>query len=233
MVFAGLQKLTLLDYPGHTACTVFTRGCDCRCPFCHNPSLLSGDTEAETPEINEEEVLSFLSKRRGILDGVCITGGEPLLHPELKTFISKVREMGFGVKLDTNGTHPDYLRQLIEAGFISMVAMDIKNSPDLYGQTTGILHFDTASVLESAALLMEGKVKYEFRTTVVEELHTREGMLAVGKWLRGESPYYLQRFTDSGHILRPGLHAPSKEKMESFRELLLPFLPNTALRGQD
>ena len=232
LIFAGLQKLTLLDYPGHTACTVFTQGCDCRCPFCHNSSLLSCDRQPEYP-VTEEEVLALLAKRKGILDGVCITGGEPLLHPELHAFIRRVREAGFAVKLDTNGCHPSYLRELIEEKLLDMVAMDIKNSPEAYGRTVGVPRFDMAPVRESAALLQEGRVPYEFRTTVVEELHTPEGMRAVGEWLKGDSPYYLQRYTDSGHVLHPGLHAPSDEKMASFRDILLPYLPNTALRGQD
>lgn len=230
MIFAGLQKLTLLDYPGHTACTVFTQGCDYRCPFCHNASLLPVGVAPDQP-IDEEEILSFLRKRQGTLDGVCITGGEPLLHPELRDFIVRVRELGFGLKLDTNGNHPEYLRSLIEEGLLTMVAMDIKNSPAHYARTIGLPAFDLGPVRESAALLMEGRIPYEFRTTVTRELHTPEDMRQIGAWLRGNSPYFLQMYVDSGHVLHPGLTAPSPEEMEALRQAVLPDLPRAQLRG--
>ena len=232
MVFAGLQKLTLLDYPGHTACTVFTQGCDFRCPFCHNASLLDTGAAPEYP-VEEETILTFLKKRRGTLDGVAITGGEPLLHPELRDFILRVRELGFQVKLDTNGNHPAYLRGLLENGLVDMVAMDIKNCPAHYARTIGLPQFDLGPIEESIALLRSGKTAYEFRTTVTEQLHTEEDMQAIGQWLRGDSPYYLQMYVDSGHVLRGGLSAPSEEKMKEYRRILLPFLPRTQLRGLD
>lgn len=230
MVFAGLQKLTLLDYPGHTACTVFTQGCDFRCPFCHNASLL----EATAPEnpVGEEEILAFLKKRRGVLDGVAITGGEPLLHPGLRDFILRVRELGFAVKLDTNGSHPAYLRRLIDEGLLDMVAMDIKNCPAHYARTVGVPGLDLTPVRESAALLMAGCVPFEFRTTVVRELHSEEDMRGIGEWLRGDWPYFLQRFVDSGHVLSSGLSALSEAETAAFREILLPFLPRTQVRGE-
>ena len=230
MLFAGLQKLTLLDYPGHTACTVFTQGCDYRCPFCHNASLVDSCAAPEHPVL-EEDVLAFLKKRQGTLDGVCITGGEPLLHGELYDFILRVRELGFGVKLDTNGNHPAALRRLIDERLLAMVAMDIKNSPAHYARTIGLPHFDLGPVRESVALLKEGKVPFEFRTTVTNELHDAEDFRQIGAWLQGEEPYFLQFYVDSGHVLHPGLTAPTKEKMTEYREILLPFLPNTALRG--
>ena len=231
MLFAGLQKLSLLDYPGHTSCTVFTQGCDFRCPFCHNSSLLDACTAPEHPVL-EEDILAFLQKRHGTLDGVAITGGEPLLHEELFDFIVRVREMGFDVKLDTNGNHPAYLRCLIDEKLLSMVAMDIKNSPEHYARTIGLAHFDIGPIRESAALLMENKVPYEFRTTVTDELHHEEDMAAIGAWLRGDSPYFLQQYVDSGHVLHPGLSAPSAEKMLAFQRILLPDLPKVLLRGQ-
>ena len=214
MVFAGLQKLTLLDYPGHTACTVFTQGCDLRCPFCHNSGLLPVGIAPENP-VDEEAVIALLQKRHGTLDGVAITGGEPLLQPALRDFIARVREMGFDVKLDTNGNHPAYLRRLIDEGLVSMVAMDIKNCP----------------IRESAALLMEGRVPYEFRTTVTRELHSTEDMRGIGEWLAGDSPYFLQLYVDSGHVLRPGITAPDAEDMQAYRQILLPYLPRTQIRG--
>lgn len=232
MVFAGLQKLTLLDYPGHTACTVFTQGCDLRCPFCHNASLLEMGAAPEQP-VEEEAVLSFLKKRRGTLDGVAITGGEPLLQPGLTDFILRVREMGFGVKLDTNGNHPEALRRLIADGLADMVAMDIKNCPEHYARTVGVPGLDLGPIRESAALLMEGRTAYEFRTTVTNELHSAEDMRGIGEWLRGDSPYFLQRYVDSGRVLRPGLTPPTDERMRQYRRLLLPYLPKTQLRGLD
>ena len=230
MVFAGLQKLTLLDYPGHTACTVFTQGCDFRCPFCHNSSLLEIGAEPEDP-VQEEAILALLKKRQGTLDGVAITGGEPLMHPELRDFILRVRELGFKVKLDTNGNRPAYLRSLIDDGLVDMVAMDIKNCPEHYARTIGLPAFDLGPIRESAALLMEKRVPYEFRTTVTGELHSAEDMRGIGEWLRGESPYYLQLYVDSGRVLRPGLTAPTPEKMQQYRQILLPYLPKTQVRG--
>ncbi len=230
MVFAGLQKLTLLDYPGHTACTVFTQGCDFRCPFCHNSSLLEIGAEPEDP-VQEEAILALLKKRQGTLDGVAITGGEPLMHPELRDFILRVRELGFKVKLDTNGNRPAHLRSLIDDGLVDMVAMDIKNCPEHYARTIGLPAFDLGPIRESAALLMENRVPYEFRTTVTGELHSAEDMRGIGEWLRGESPYYLQLYVDSGRVLRPGLTAPTPEKMQQYRQILLPYLPKTQVRG--
>ena len=230
MVFAGLQKLTLLDYPGHTACTVFTQGCDLRCPFCHNSGLLAVDAAPEYP-VDEETVIAFLQKRHGTLDGVAITGGEPLMQPALRDFIARVREMGFDVKLDTNGNHPAYLRRLIDEGLISMVAMDIKNCPAHYARTVGVPDFDLSPIRESAALLMEGHVPYEFRTTVTRELHSADDMRGIGEWLAGDSPYFLQLYVDSGHVLRPGITAPSPEDMQEYRQILLPYLPRTQIRG--
>lgn len=231
MIFAGLQKLTLLDYPGHTACTVFTQGCDFRCPFCHNSSLLPTDTAPEYP-VTEEEILTFLGRRHGTLDGVCVTGGEPLLHPELRDFIRRVRGLGFAVKLDTNGNHPACLRSLIDEGLLTMVAMDIKNSPEHYARTVGVPNFDLGPVRESAALLQEGRVPFEYRTTLTKELHTPDDMRAIGQWLRGGWPYFLQAYVDSGHVLHPGLTALSEAEMAAYRDILLPYLPAAKIRGE-
>lgn len=231
MLFAGLQKLTLLDYPGHTACTVFTQGCDFRCPFCHNASLLETGVSPEYP-VDESEILAFLKKRRGTLDGVAITGGEPLLHPELRDFILRVRELGFQVKLDTNGNHPAYLRGLVNEGLLDMVAMDIKNCPEHYARTIGVPGFDLGPIRESIGLLQEGRVPFEFRTTVVRELHSPEDMRGIGDWLRGDWPYFLQTYVDSGHVLRGGLSALTEEEMAKYRDILLPYLPNARLRGE-
>lgn len=231
MLFAGIQKLTLLDYPQHVACTLFTQGCGYRCPFCHNSSLLPFGTP-EQP-LTEESVLAFLKKRQGTLDGVCFTGGEPLMQDELPDFIRRVRELGYLVKLDTNGSQPERLRALIEAGLIDMAAMDIKNSPEHYARTVGLPHFDLSPVLESVALLREGSLPYEFRTTVVDELHTQADMAAIAAWLAGPENYYLQYFVDEDSVLRPGLHAPSKEKMQAFLQILRSSIPNAHIRGEE
>jgi len=231
MLFAGLQKLTLLDYPGHVACTLFTQGCNLRCPYCHNASLLDALRAPENPLLGED-VLAFLYKRRGTLDGVCITGGEPLMHDEIREFIEHVRAMGFLVKLDTNGFYPDRLRHLIDAGLLDMVAMDVKNSPERYGKTVGIPHIDITPVRESVALLKENKIPYEFRTTVADELHTAEDMAAIGAWLAGDMLYYLQPYRESESVLHKGLHAPSAQKLSSFLEILHPYVPLASVRGQ-
>ncbi|MBR5232292.1 MAG: anaerobic ribonucleoside-triphosphate reductase activating protein [Clostridia bacterium] len=230
MLFAGLQKLTLLDYPQHTACTLFTQGCNLRCPFCHNSSLLDACRAPENP-ILAEDVLAFLYKRRGTLDGVCITGGEPLMHDELRDFILHVRAMGFLVKLDTNGTYPDKLRHLIDEGLLDMVAMDIKNAPDRYAMTVGIPHFDLSPVRESAALLKENKISFEFRTTVADELHRDEDMEETGKWLQGAEKYFLQPYVESDAVLHKGLTPPSQEKLQRFIGILRPYLPLASIRG--
>lgn len=229
MDFAGIQKLTLLDFPGRTACTLFTQGCPFRCPFCQNASLLPFGTP-ETP-LPGEDVFAFLQKRRGVLDGVCVTGGEPLMHRELPDFLKRVKEMGFAVKLDTNGFYPGRLRSLIADGLIDRVAMDIKNSPARYAETIGLSGADVSAVMESAALLMAGKTPFEFRTTVVRELHAEKDFLEIGLWLRGNEDYFLQGFMDGGGVLREGLHPVEKQQMERFRLSLLPYIPHTVLRG--
>ena len=228
MKIHGLQKMTLLDYPGHVACTVFFGGCDMRCPFCHNAELLDGSA---SPVMEEEELIAFLKKRQGLLDGVAITGGEPLLQKDLAGTIARIRELGYPVKLDTNGTHPDRLRNLLENGLVQYVAMDIKNSPERYAETAGLKEIDMGPIRESAALLMEGKVPYEFRTTVVKELHDNESFLRIGEWIRGAQRYYLQKFTDRNTVPFEGLHAPEDEQMRKWADLVRPMIPAVELRG--
>ncbi|MBQ8908162.1 MAG: anaerobic ribonucleoside-triphosphate reductase activating protein [Clostridia bacterium] len=227
MELRGLQKTTLLDFPGRVACTVFTGGCNFRCPFCHNASLL----HSKEAELTEEKLFSFLDKRRGILDGVCITGGEPLLHRDMAPFISRIKEMGFLVKLDTNGSFPSRLRELCEAGLLDYVAMDIKNSPEKYPLTTGTGTGFLAEVQQSVSLLMKGSVPYEFRTTLVRGFHTEEDMRKIGAWIQGAPRYYLQQFTDSGDVLEEGLSAFDKKESEALLAAVLPFVPTAALRG--
>ena len=231
MRIAGLQKLTLLDFPGKLACTVFLEGCNLRCPFCHNASLVLPERAGEDPEVSEEELFAFLAKRRGVLQGVCITGGEPLLWPGTEQLIGRIREMGYAVKLDTNGCFPDRLAALLEAGAVDYVAMDIKNALSRYPETVGIPGFDTAPVERSAALLLEGKVEYEFRTTVVAQLHTEADFETIGRCLAGAKRYFLQGFVDSGDLIAEGLCAASKAQMEQFAAAARRWIPSVELRG--
>ena len=225
MRIGGLQKLTLLDFPGQVACTVFLQGCNLRCPFCHNTPLLHG-----TQDIPEEEVLAFLKKRRGILDGVVFSGGEPLLSSDLEELICKVKALGYQIKLDTNGTFPERLKALLESNLLDYVAMDIKNAPDKYAKTAG-RDGCLAAVRESVQLLKDAAIPYEFRTTVVDELHEPADFAAIGSWLQGAEAYYLQPFCDSGDILQPNLHTPSKEKIEQCLAIVRDYIPNTIIRG--
>ncbi|MBQ7542346.1 MAG: anaerobic ribonucleoside-triphosphate reductase activating protein [Clostridia bacterium] len=229
MKIYGLQKLTLLDFPERVACTVFLGGCNLRCPFCHNSVLVFPEPEDET--MQEDEFFRFLEKRKGVLDGVAITGGEPLLTADVLPFIERVKAMGYAVKLDTNGSFPARLRELAEAGLVDYVAMDIKNSPEKYAVTCGLPMFDLSKVRQSAAFLKEGNIPYEFRTTVVDEFHEAADMEAIGRWIAGARAYYLQNFVDSGACIRDGLHAKSPQELQLFRSLLTKYVPNTQIRG--
>ena len=231
MQIHGIQKLTLLDYPGHTACTVFTGGCNFRCPFCHNASLVLHP--AEQPVLSEEELFAFLRRRIGTLDGVCITGGEPTLCRELPDFCANVKALGFALKLDTNGTNPALLRALIDGGLIDYAAMDIKSSRERYGTVCGIEGFDIAPVEESVRILMEGRIPFEFRTTVVRELHRVEDFAAIGAWIEGAPRYFLQSFRDSGDVLGAGFSAWDKATLLQMRAAVLPYVPSAELRGVD
>ena len=221
MKIHGLQKMTLLDFPGRVACTVFFGGCDMRCPFCHNAELLDGTAPAV---MDDEELLTFLKKRQGLLDGVAFTGGEPLLQPELPELAAKIRDLGYPVKLDTNGTHPERLERMIKDGLVQYVAMDIKNSPERYAETAGRPDLDLTPVRESVSLLMNGTTDYEFRTTAVAELHDDQ-------WIRGAKHYFLQKFTDRDTVPFEGLHAPTDEQMRKWAEILRPDIPGVELRG--
>ena len=227
MHIGGFQKMTMLDFPGKVACTVFTHACNLRCPFCHNAALVVGEY---TP-VSEEEILAYLAKRRGILDGVCITGGEPLLQKDIRAFIERVRALGLAVKLDTNGTYPDKLRELIDAGLLDYVAMDVKNSPARYAETVGLPTLDLAPIEESVRILKENRVPYEFRTTVVRELHTAEDMKEIGAWLAGADRYFLQQFTDSGALLGEGYTAHDPDTLKTFADIVSPYIPTVATRG--
>lgn len=227
MEIYGFQSLTLLDYPGCLAATIFTGGCNFRCPFCQNKDLL----HPEEP-IPGEEIFAVLKKRRRMLDGVCVTGGEPTLQPDLAEFLAEVRSLGYRIKLDTNGSRPEVLRQLAEKGLLDYVAMDIKNSPAKYAATCGRLpSFD--AVKESVDFLMRGSLDYEFRTTVMPELHTETEMREIGAWIAGAPRYFLQAYRESDGVLSPVFTEPGKEYMEQMRQAVLPYVPQTQIRGLD
>ena len=228
MKIHGLQKMTLLDYPGKVACTVFLGGCDFRCPFCHNAELLDAGAPAE---MDDAALLAFLEKRKGLLDGVAITGGEPLLRSDIFELLAKIRALGYPVKLDTNGNHPEKLRTAVNAGLVDYVAMDMKNSPGRYAETVGLASFDMTGVRESIDLLLGGAVDYEFRTTVVRELHDEQSFVEIGKLIRGAKRYFLQSFTDRDTVLFAGLHAPEKETILRYAEVVRPYVESVDVRG--
>ncbi len=230
MKIHGLQKMTLLDYPGHVACTVFLGGCDLRCPFCHNFELIDGTAE---PIMDDQELLDFLKKRQGLLDGVAITGGEPCLRPDLIDLIKDIRALGYPVKLDTNGLHPDVLRTLVEERLVDYVAMDVKNAPEHYATTSGVETIDLDKIRESISILMEGPVDYEFRTTVIDQLHTAQDMEGIGALIRGAKRFFLQAFTDRDSVPFSGFSAPSAEKMRLYADIVGKYVQETTIRGVD
>ena len=227
MKISGLQKLTLLDYPGKMACTVFTYGCNFRCGFCHNALLV---TEENNDNITEDEFFAFLKKRQGILDGVCISGGEPTLQKDLPEFIAKIKALGYSVKLDTHGSAPLVLKKLIGENLIDYVAMDIKNSPAKYDMTCGC-EVDMNAVKESVSIIKQSGINHEFRTTTVREFHEKDDFYDIADWIGGNSRYYLQHFEDSGTLIGENLSAFSKEEMAEIAEKIKKKLPNTERRG--
>ena len=230
MLISGLQKLTLLDYPGVVACTVFTGGCNLRCPFCHNSSLVLPERLAH--DTDADEVLAFLKKRHGTLDGVAVTGGEPLLQKDVEDFLREVRAMGYKIKLDTNGSFPEKLIGIVEAGLVDRVAMDIKSSPAHYGETVGIPGLDLTAIEKSKEYLLSNAVEYEFRTTVVKGLHTADIIRDTSRWICGAREYYLQQFKDSGDVLDiTGLDAFDKEEMYALADIAAEFVPSVQVRG--
>lgn len=230
MKIGGLMKLTLLDFPDKVACTIFTAGCNFKCPFCHNAFLVNTNGD----ELEEEEILEFLRSRKKILDGVCITGGEPTIHPDLGDFIKRIKsETGLLVKLDTNGANPKALKSLVNDGLVDYVAMDIKNSPEKYHKTAGVGEGVLEKIKESVDFLMENKVGFEFRTTVTNELHTDEDMKKIGEWIKGAPKYYIQPFKDSGDILEEGNTPPGSGDLKRFLTIVRDYVPAARLRGTD
>ena len=231
MLIKGLQKLTLLDFPDRMACTVFTFGCNFRCPFCHNASLVLS-ARATEDTMPEEEFFSFLARRKGILEGVCVTGGEPTLQPDLPAFLRPIKDMGYAVKLDTNGYRPAVLKGLVNEGLLDYVAMDVKNSLPRYGETVGIRSFDTAPIEESMDYLMEGHVPFEFRTTLVSGLHTVEDIRAMGARVAGQERFFLQTFKDSGDLIAQGLGPIPPAEAAEMLAALRAYVPNAQIRGE-
>ncbi len=222
--------MTLLDYPGRVACTVFLSGCNFRCPFCHNSELL----DVNTPGIMDDAaLLKFLEGRKGILEGVAFTGGEPLMRKELPELLAKIKALGYPIKLDTNGAFPEALKEVVNAGLADYVAMDIKNSPAKYARTVGLPSVDLAKVKESARLLMDGGTAYEFRTTVVDELHEEADFETMGQWLQGAEKYFLQAFADRDSVPFAGLHAPKKERLEAYAQIMRKYVLDVQIRGVD
>lgn len=231
MRICGFNKTTLLDYPGKVASTIFLGGCNFRCPFCQN-SVLVVDS-GQQPDYEQDEILAFLKKRKGILDGVCISGGEPTLADDLEDFLGKIKELGYEIKLDTNGTRPEIVKDLARNGLIDKVAMDIKACPSNYPALSGISHPDMEKIRETAEFLLHGSLDYEFRTTVVKELHTENDFREIGQWLKGAKAYYLQAYKDSEGVLKPGFGSYSREELEGFCKVLRENIQSVEIRGID
>lgn len=231
MKICGFNKTTLLDYPGRVASTIFLGSCNFRCPFCQNSPLVVDP--GQQPEISPEEILAFLKKRKGILDGVCVSGGEPTLAKDLPDFLKKIKELEYEIKLDTNGSRPYVVKSLVKDGLIDMVAMDIKASPDNYPSLCGLRYPDMDSINKTVQFLMSGSVDYEFRTTVVKELHSEKDFREIGQWLKGAKAYYLQAYRDSEEVLQPGFSSYSLKELEHFRSILLETMDLVEIRGID
>ena len=234
-MISGLQKMTLLDFPGKVACTVFLYGCNLRCPFCHNSELFGGKPE---PVMSEESFLAYLKSRQGLLDGVCVSGGEPTLRPELPELLAQIKALGFAVKLDTNGSRPEVLKKLVTQGLVDYVAMDVKSSPKGYAQATGLPAVVLEPYEESLRFLLEDHVDYELRTTLVAQLHGQQEMEEMGKWLAALLPgvkpkrLFFQSFVDRDTVPFAGLSAPTGEELENFVKIITPYVEKVTIRNQ-
>ena len=231
MAIHGFSKLTLLDYPGRCAATIFLGSCNFRCPFCQNSDLVLDPMSQ--PVIRADEVLRYLKKRQGILDGVCVTGGEPTIDADLKLLLREIKALGYDIKLDTNGSRPEVLKDLVREKLIDMAAMDIKSSPEHYAKAAGIPDVDLIAVGDSVQFLLHGSLPYEFRTTVVRELHTEEDFVSIGRWIAGARAYYLQAFRDSSAVMIDGFSSYSYQELCHFRDLLKKTIPTVGIRGID
>lgn len=231
MQIHGLNKTTLLDYPEHVAATIFAGGCNFRCPFCHNSDLVLNP--ASQPMIDETEILDFLLKRKNVLSGVCITGGEPTLQPDLENFIRKIKEMGYLVKLDTNGYRPEVLKSLTEQNLLDYIAMDIKSGETGYAAATGLADIDMSKIKESIDFIISSGVQYEFRTTVVKGLHQKTDFEEIAGLIKGCDKYFLQNYRDNENVIRRGFEGFSQEELEAFAEVVSPYVGKVTLRGLD
>ncbi len=231
MKIHGFNKTTLLDYPKHLACTVFLSGCNYRCPFCHNASLVINDGLDDV--ISEDDFFNHLKKRINVIEGVCITGGEPTIYKDLPEFIYGIKELGFKVKLDTNGNNPKMIYYLLDNGLLDYIAMDIKNAKNKYDCSIGIKDFDITNVCETVKIIMNSDIEYEFRTTVVKELHTKQDFINIGHWLKGARAYYLQPFKDSDNVILKGLTSYEKNELIIFKEILEEFIEIVDIRALD
>ena len=231
MRICGFNKTTLLDYPGKVASTIFLGSCNFRCPFCQNSIWVTAP--GEQPDYSQDELLAFLRKRKGILDGVCISGGEPTLSDDLEEFLRKIKELDYAIKLDTNGSRPEIVKHLAKEGLIDKVAMDIKACPDNYMNLTGIEKPDMDSIFETVDFLLQGTLEYEFRTTVVRELHTQQDFEEIAQWLKGAKEYYLQAYKDSDGVLKPGYGSYTFEELQSFQKILQRTILSVGIRGID
>ena len=229
MNICGYRKTTLLDYPGHVAATVFTSGCNFRCPFCHNSDLVLNASSSNL--IPEEELFNFLRKRKNVLSGICITGGEPTLQTDLIEFIKKIRLLDYKIKLDTNGYRPEIISDLLEQNLIDYIAMDIKSGLSNYSRVSGISNINTDTILKSIIIIETSTIEYEFRTTVVKELHSKEDFHEISKMISPKSSYYIQSFKDSGNILTPGLSSCNTETLNEYLSIVKATIPNSFLRG--
>lgn len=229
MQIFGLEKLSLVDYDGKVAATVFTGACNFRCGFCHNSPLVTG--VKDLPDLGEQFVLDYLTKRFGLLDGVCVSGGEPTLQKDLEKFCEKLKNIGYSVKLDTNGTNPQVVKSLAENGLVDHFAVDIKNDKENYAKIIGFDKYDISGVEKTVEYLLSGKVSYEFRTTLIKEYHAEQNILAIGEWIKGAKNYFLQQFKDSESCIAHGLHGVDEKTAKRYIELLIPCIPTAKLRG--
>lgn len=231
MNIRGINKTTLLDYPGHVAATIFVGGCNMRCPFCHNSELVLNENKLDL--ISEKELFAFLEKRQGILEGICITGGEPTLYTDLEVMIRRIREYGYLVKLDTNGYNPEVLKQLIDKKLLNYVAMDIKGAPANYQKASGLGAIDLTKISTSVQLLKESNVDSEFRTTVVKGIHKEEEFHEIGKWLMGAKAYYLQAYRENENVMEKGYESFSKQVMKNMEKIAKQYVDRVEIRGMD
>lgn len=230
MKISGIEKLSLVDFDGYVSSTIFTGGCNFRCPFCHNAILV--EKHKELPQINEQEIFDFLKKRQGIIEGVCISGGEPTLQKDLPLFCEKIKNLGYKVKLDTNGTNPELVKLLYGNGLVDYFAVDVKNDKQNYCITIG-KDFDLKGVEQTIDFLINNNVNHEFRTTLIFEFHKKENLLNIANWIKGTKKYFLQKFIDSENCISHGLSPVSEVVATEFLHLLRKYIPNTFLRGYD